>query len=138
MGSYRDLKAWQHAKTLAVLCIRVSKKFPACEQEKGGLADQLRRAATSAALNIAEGCNRSSNRERRKFFEIARTSLDEVSAIVEIASDVEYVAMDWRSTLDERQAEAARTLYGLLRTVNDRLQAGDLGRSRVGEPSRRN
>jgi len=43
MGSYRDLKAWQHAKTLAVLCIRVSKKFPACEQEKGGLADQLRR-----------------------------------------------------------------------------------------------
>jgi four helix bundle protein len=127
MASHRDLKAWHHAKTLAVGCLKVSRAFPAYEQR--GLADQLRRAASSAALNIAEGCNRGSNKEFRQFLDIARTSLDEVAAILEIAGEAGYIRADVQRALENRQSEAARTLYGLLRAVNTRLESGEVARA---------
>jgi len=106
MGSHRDLKAWQHANTLVVGCLRASRNFPADEQSHG-LADQLRRAASSAALNVAEGCNKGSNREFRRFLEIARSSLDEVEAILEIAGEAGYVPPETQKALLQRHAETA-------------------------------
>ena len=130
MSSFRDLKAWQHARRLALVCVRMAKRFPDSEQEKGGLADQLRRAVFSVALNIAEGHNRASNRERRKFYEVARTSLDEVSAILVLGGDVGYISPDELAVANAIQVEAAKTLYGLLREVICRLEAGELTRGR--------
>jgi four helix bundle protein len=128
VASHRDLKAWQHAKTLAVGCLKASRVFPAYEER--GLADQLRRASTSVALNIAEGCNRGSNKEFRQFLDMARTSLDEVAAILDIAGEAGYLNPNVHGALVDRQAEAARTLYGLLRAVNARLESGEVARLR--------
>ena len=130
VSSFRDLKAWQHARRLALACVRMTKRFPANEQDKGGLADQLRRAAFSVALNIAEGHNRVSNRDRRKFYEVARTSLDEVAAILILCGDADYVSEDQLAAANAIQVEAAKTLYGLLREVICRLEAGELRRVR--------
>lgn len=53
----------------------------------GNLIDQLRRAMTSAVLNLAEGNGkRSSHAERRRFFEISMGSISEVSACLDLAS----------------------------------------------------
>ena len=128
MSSHRDLKAWQHAKRLWLACLKASRTFPADEQEKG-LADQLRRAATSGALNIAEGCNKASNRDFRRFLETARTSLDEVQAILELACDAEYLSRERYEHLEALHAETARTLYGLLRAINARLDRGEVSRT---------
>ena len=50
------------------------------------LADQLRRAMTSAVLNLCEGNGkRRYRRERRRFFEISLGSISEVSAALELA-----------------------------------------------------
>jgi four helix bundle protein len=46
------------------------------------LADQLRRSCLSIPLNIAEGSGKSSPQERMRFFEIARASALECSAII--------------------------------------------------------
>jgi four helix bundle protein len=129
MASFRNLKAWLHAKTLSVACNEASRLFPPDEQENG-LANQLRRAAASAALNIAEGNNRSSNRDFRRFLETARTSLDEVGAILELALESGYLTRQRYDALEAMQAEAARTLFGLLRSVNARLERGEVIRSR--------
>ena len=128
MSSHRDLKAWQHARRFAVECMRVARTFPAYEQQRG-LADQLRRAATSAVLNIVEGCNKASNREFRKFLETARTSLDEAIAVLELAVDAEYLTAEQFAKLDALHGEAARTLYGLLRSINARLDRGEVSRT---------
>ena len=48
------------------------------------LADQLRRAASSVALNIAEG-NRRAGQDRLQFFRIAAGSAAEVRAALEVA-----------------------------------------------------
>ena len=48
------------------------------------LASQLRRAATSISLNLAEGRDRKDG-DRRRFFEIARGSASEVRAALDTA-----------------------------------------------------
>ena len=128
MASHRTLKAWIHAKALALECIEAARNFPAEEQEKG-LADQLRRAATSAALNIAEGCNRTSNRDFRRFLVIGRTSLDEVSAILELSFEARYLSREQFEKLTALHAEAARTLYGLIRSIESKIEKGEVARS---------
>lgn len=51
----------------------------------GFLADQLRRAASSVALNFSEGYSKGTLREQRRFFRIARASAYEVAAIFDVA-----------------------------------------------------
>ena len=48
------------------------------------IKDQLRRASLSIVLNIAEGSGRFSNKDRRKFFVIARSSAFECVAIFDV------------------------------------------------------
>lgn len=46
------------------------------------LADQLRRCSLSVPLNIAEGTGKTTSAERRRFYQIARGSTLECSAII--------------------------------------------------------
>ena len=49
--------------------------------------DQLRRAAFSVVLNLAEGTGRFSNPDRRNFYIIARSSIFECMAILDVLKD---------------------------------------------------
>jgi four helix bundle protein len=129
VGTHRNLKAWQHAKVLALECARAARRFP--PEEQRALADQLRRAAYSAALNIAEGSGRQGARDYRKFLVTARSSLDEVEAILEIATELGYLGPSAFAHLESRRDEAARTLFGLLRSLDRHLFA------RASDPERR-
>ena len=51
----------------------------------GDLADQLRRASTSIALNIAEGAGEFSAKDKAKFYRYAKRSTVECGAILEVA-----------------------------------------------------
>ncbi|MDP2346002.1 MAG: four helix bundle protein [Deltaproteobacteria bacterium] len=68
----------------------------------GFLADQLRRAASSVALNFSEGSKHSSLRERRRFFTIARGSAAEVSAIIDVAHRFGIVESALGSAIKDR------------------------------------
>ncbi|HEX5655611.1 MAG TPA: four helix bundle protein [Polyangiales bacterium] len=50
---------------------------------EGDLADQLRRASNSVLLNIAEGAGRMSRAEKRRFYVIARGSVNECGALLD-------------------------------------------------------
>jgi len=54
------------------------------EQEKYNLASQLRRAATSVPLNIAEGCGAATNTEFARFLGFAYRSLKEIVTALEL------------------------------------------------------
>lgn len=116
MASYRDLKVWQHAVKLAVECAKAAKRFP--EEEQESLADQLRRAAHSIPLNVAEGAARRGAREFRRFLDTARGSLLEVQTALEIARQLEYVTEEEFQSLDTIATETAKTLWGLLRKMS--------------------
>ena len=51
---------------------------------------QVRRAALSGKLNLTEGCSRRSQVERKRFFEISRSSVVELDGVFETAVDLKY------------------------------------------------
>ncbi|RYY88578.1 MAG: four helix bundle protein [Chitinophagaceae bacterium] len=73
-------------------CYRMSKLLP--PDERFAMTQQLRRAALSVHLNIAEGCSRKSVAERKRFYEISRGSLVEIDALLDVAFDLEYLKKD--------------------------------------------
>ena len=120
MGDFHHLKAWQHAKTLAVECARAAARFPA--DERFALGDHLRRAAYGAALNIAEGSSRRGSREYRRYLDTARASLSEAEAVLEIAAELGYLQPTVRARLEGRRDEAAKTVFGLLKAASSRTE----------------
>jgi len=75
-------------KNLVLSCYRLSKLLP--PDERFNMTQQLRRAALSIQLNIAEGSSRKSAIERRRFYEISRGSLIEIDTIFDLAEALEY------------------------------------------------
>ncbi len=86
--NFRNLKIYQRAIAFAVEIYRVSRSFP--KEEIYGLTSQIRRAATSISLNVAEGSGNSSEKEFKRFLEIALRSDYEVLACLEIALRLNY------------------------------------------------
>jgi len=117
MPPYRNLKAWQHAERLTVESVKAARQFP--DHEQDALANQLRRAAYSVPLNIAEGSAKRGSREYRRFLDTARGSLAEVETILEMARDLGYVALADYGRLEALATETSKTLYGLLRKICD-------------------
>ena len=91
---HETTRIYQRALELVSLSKQVIDDLPTgC----GFLADQLRRASSSVALNFAEGCGKSSLADQRRFFRIARGSATEISAIFDVAIRLDAVS-------DERHA----------------------------------
>lgn len=117
MGAFRSLKVWQHAQKLAVECGKAVKHFP--DSDRAILGDQLKRAAFSVPLNIAEGSARKGPKEFRRFLDTARGSLAEVQTALELASELDCLTKDEYERLDAIATETAKTLWGLLRKIGD-------------------
>ena len=71
--THTKLNIFQVSKCLTLECYRISKLLPF--EERYAMSQQIRRAALSVHLNIAEGCSRRSQAERKRFYEIARGSV---------------------------------------------------------------
>jgi four helix bundle protein len=117
VGHFKQLKAWQHAQAVAVLSKAAIARLPV--EEANALADQWRRASYSVALNIAEGASRRGSKEFRKHLDIARASLHELEAIMELAVSLEYCRPEDLAKLEATVDECARTVFGLLRKFGD-------------------
>jgi four helix bundle protein len=88
--NFRKLLVWQRAVDFAVCVYVETKKFPA--DERIGLSSQLRRAACSISLNIAEGSGNRSSLEFKRFLQIALRSGYEVSTGMMIAYRLAYLS----------------------------------------------
>jgi len=118
MGDFRDLRAWQEAKTLVVLSRDAIRKLPS--DERFALGDQWRRAAHSVALNIAEGASRRGPKEFRRYLDIARSSLHELEAILELVAAQGYLGARELQEVSESRDACAKMVYGLLRKMADK------------------
>jgi 23S rRNA-intervening sequence protein len=61
MKNFRELKVWQKAHGLTLAVYQVTASFP--REELYGLTTQMRRASSSIAANLAEGCGRNGDAE---------------------------------------------------------------------------
>ncbi len=109
--NYRKLKIYQRAISVAVEVYKLSRGFP--KDETYGLMSQLRRAVTSISLNIAEGSGNSTEKEFKRYLEMARRSANEVMACLEIAERLGYSTKDdyERSTGEVDEIAAMITVF---------------------------
>ena len=111
--SFRDLVAWQKAKTLARAVYKWTADFPA--DERFGLTQQMRRATVSVPSNIAEGYARNGRDDYVRFLRIARGSLADLVTQAELG--VELGLATPNPALTDTLEETDRILNGLIRSL---------------------
>lgn len=87
--SHKQLEVYQIALKLIQEVYTLTKAFPS--DEKYVLVSQLKRASVSVCSNIAEGSARISKIEKKRFYEIARSSIVEIDTQIEISLFNEYL-----------------------------------------------
>jgi len=115
MHKFRELKVWRRAMDFVTAIYRVSASFPS--SERFGLTSQIRRAAISIPLNIAEGAGAGSNAEFRRFLSYALRSTYEVMTALEIARRLEYCSPERTQELLDESDEIAAMIVGLSRSL---------------------
>jgi four helix bundle protein len=88
-------------------------------EEKYNLASQLRRAVTSAPLNIAEGCGAASNTEFGRFLGFAYRSLKEAVTALELCQRL-YPSLPRDRTLSliDEGNQISKMTYALMQKVD--------------------
>ncbi len=82
--------------------------------------DQLDRASTSIALNIAEGNGKFSSRDRARFLEMARGSALECAACLDVLVARRITAAERVIGAKEQLARIVQMLVGLLKRFSER------------------
>ena len=86
--NHQKLDIYTVSRNFVHECYRLTKQLP--DEERFNLISQIRRAALSVHLNIAEGCSRKSLGERKRFYEVSRGSLIEIDAALDVSEDLGY------------------------------------------------
>jgi four helix bundle protein len=91
MFNFENLNIYKESIIFTQNIYDLLEKFP--KYELFCLSNQLRRAAISIALNIAEGSSRT-KKDFRHFLDISRGSCFECVAILEIAKNKQYITQE--------------------------------------------
>jgi four helix bundle protein len=112
---FEKLDVWKRSREFAVETYKVTSGFP--KEEVYGLTSQLRRAAISVALNIAEGSDRKADKDFVRFLRIAIGSTEEVVTGLYIARDLGFVEQEDFDRLYESSNVIVAMLNGLIKSL---------------------
>ncbi|MBI2388862.1 MAG: four helix bundle protein [Deltaproteobacteria bacterium] len=110
-----DLHVGRRAHAWVLAIYRLTAKFPA--EERFGVTSQLRRAATSAPTNVAEGAKRRSPAEYARFINVAESSVAEAEYLLVLSGDLEFAPAAEITPILAEAAEIGRMLHGLRLSV---------------------
>ena len=114
MQNFRNLSVWEKAHHFTLQVYQITERFP--RTEMFGLTSQLRRASSSIAINLAEGCGRT-QLEFARFVQIAFGSASEVEYDLLLAHDLGFISDNGYERLKSGVVEIKRMLNSLLRTI---------------------
>jgi four helix bundle protein len=112
---HEGLKAWLACHELVLALYRATHGWPV--EERYALSLQVRRAAYSAAANIAEGSATRGHRQFRKYLDTALGSLSELSYSLLLARDLDYLPRETWGELEALRDHAGRLTWGLYASV---------------------
>jgi len=115
---FTDLVAWQEAHKLVLDIYRITQRFP--NEERYGLASQMRRAAVSISSNIAEGFSWHSATEKDRFYCMSRGSLLELHNQLLISRDVGFLNPNEFPNIITLISRVRRLNSGLTKSASDR------------------
>jgi four helix bundle protein len=112
--THTHLDIFKISKTFILHCYQITANFP--QEEKYAITQQIRRAALSVHLNIAEGCSRRSLAERKLFFEISRGSVVEIDTALDIALELHYLKKEETILLGDTMTRCFQMLTKMINT----------------------
>lgn len=116
---HTKLIAYGYSKALTLEWYKLTKHFP--NDERFAMVQQIRRAALSVHLNLAEGASRRSAAERRRFYEISRGSIIEVDTALDIAVSLHYISADQINEIGELILKTFKLITGMIRQSEGKI-----------------
>jgi len=111
---FEDLMIWQESRKLI---IEIYAEFK--DNRDYGFRDQIQRAAVSIMNNIAEGFERYSDVEFKRFLSISKASCGEVRSMLFLAEDLKYIEKEQAKNLRNK----SRLLSGGIQNLINKLKS---------------
>jgi four helix bundle protein len=110
---FEDIIAWQKAQELTLeiyVAFKVLKDY--------GFKDQVCRASVSISNNIAEGFDRSSLADFKRFLYMSLGSCSEVKSMLYLAERLKYIEIKDRDMLINKVTEVSMIITGLIKSIS--------------------
>jgi four helix bundle protein len=115
---YKELNVWKESIDLVKLVYEVTQKFPS--EEKFGLVSQLRRASVSIPSNIAEGNGRSSDKDYKRFVEMAYGSALELETQLIISVELNFIKEN--DSIFKKLEQVKKLLSGFIKYLKKEIK----------------
>ena len=109
---FEDLKVWQKAQDLAVV---IYTEFS--NNKDFSFRDQIRRASVSISNNIAEGFDRSTNADFKRFLYFSLASNSELRSMLYLSERLNYIDKRRSQKLIDQTNEVSKMLYSFIRSM---------------------
>jgi four helix bundle protein len=111
MMAYEKFDAWKAAHELALAVYQITDRWP--NSERYQLTAQIRRAALSVPANISEGAAKRGPVDFRRYVDIARGSLSELTYLPRFSRDRGLLDDATLQRLDDLRNRTGRLTWGL-------------------------
>jgi four helix bundle protein len=115
---FEDLRVWQKALEITVIIHNLTRSFP--KEEMFILTSQIKRAADSIALNIAEGSTGNTDAEFNRFLQMANRSAIEVIACLHIAKARNIITIEDFNRIYEEINSLIRSIQALKKSIKNK------------------
>ena len=110
--AHTKMEVYKESRQLTLEVYKLTRILP--DEERYNLVSQLRRAALSVHLNIAEGSSRKSEVEKKRYYEIARGSVIEIDAALDIVVGLGYAIIEELKKLGANIVNTFKLICGLI------------------------
>ena len=111
--AFENLKVWKKSARLSGDIYKELKNL-----KDFGFKDQITRSGLSIPSNIAEGIERTSDKETINFLSYAKGSCGELRTQIYIGMDIGYISKDIATNWIEETKEISAMLVGLMKSLN--------------------
>jgi four helix bundle protein len=110
---FEDLEIWKKSKDLVLITYRVSKSIKDFE-----FKNQITSCALSVMNNIAEGFERSTEKDYRHFLYISKGSAGEFRSMIYIGKELSYISEASMRHLIDKSEEISKMLAGYIKALS--------------------
>jgi four helix bundle protein len=116
MRDYKKFTVWLRSHELTLIIYKdIAPYFP--NSEKFGLTNQIKRAAYSIPINLAEGCGRGSEKEFVHFLDISLGSTQELEYCVFLIKELSFINEEQYLILNEKVNGIKAMIINLIKKI---------------------
>lgn len=109
---FEELLVWQKSQDF---CVSTYKQFS--DSRDFAFRDQITRASVSISNNIAEGFDRNTNPDFKRFLYFATASTSEVRSMLYLSIRLNFIEKELAEKLINNSNEISRMLFGLIKSL---------------------